>query len=68
MVPLFLASEFLQYLESSGLLSERQFGFCKHMSTENQILLVYSDVAAVVDHGFVIDMIMLDFSKAFDVV
>ena len=40
-----LASELVQYLESSGL-SDRQFGFRKHRSTEDQILLVSSDVAA----------------------
>ena len=62
-----LASELVQYLESSGLLADKQFGFRKHTSTEDQVLLVYSDVAALVDDGFVIDMIMLYFSKKFDV-
>ena len=63
-----LASELVEYLESCGLLSDRQFGFRKHRSTEDQLLLVYSHVAAMVDDGFIVDMIMLDFSKAFDVV
>ena len=63
-----LASELVQYLESSGLLSDGQFGFRKLRSTEDQMLLVYLDVAAMVDDGFVVDMIILYFSKAFDVV
>ena len=32
------------------------------------MLLVYSDVAAMVDNGFGVDLIMLNFSKVFDVV
>ena len=32
------------------------------------MLLVYSDVAGMVDDGFLVDMIMLHFSKAFDIV
>ena len=63
-----LASELVQYLESCGLLSDRQFGFHKYRSTEDQMLLVYSDVAALVDEHFIVDMIMLDFSKAFEIV
>ena len=63
-----LASELIQYLESCSLLSDKQFGFRKHRSTEDQMLLVYSDVSAMVDDDFIVDMIMLDFSKAFDVV
>ena len=63
-----LASELVQYLESCGLLSDRQFGFRKHISTEDQMLLVYSDVSGMVDDGFIVDLIMLDFSNAFDVI
>ena len=32
------------------------------------MLLVYSEVAVMVDDGLVVDMLMLDFLKAFDVV
>ena len=62
-----LVSE-LVYLELNGLLSERQFGFCKSRSAEDQLLLVYSEVAGLVDDDLVVDMVMLDFSKASDVV
>ena len=60
-----LASKLI-YLETNSLLSERQFGFCKLRSTEDQLLLVCSEVAGLVDRGWVVDMVMLDFSKAFD--
>ena len=47
---------------------KRQFGFCKSRSTKDQLLLVYSEVAELIDDEFVVDMIILYFSKAFDVV
>jgi hypothetical protein len=63
-----VAAELVDYLESHHLLSSRQFGFRKARSTEDQMLLVYSEVVKSVDDGSVVDMAMLDFSKAFDVV
>ena len=63
-----MASELVSYLDSNELMSDRQFGFRKCRSTEDQMLLVYTEIAELVDKGLVVDMIMLDFSKAFDVV
>ena len=63
-----VASELVSYLDSSGLMSDSQFGFRKCRSTENQVLLVYTEIAELVDEGLVVDMIMIDFFKAFDVV
>ena len=63
-----MASKLIYYLETNGLLSKRQFGVCKSRSTEDQLLLVYSEIAGLVDRGWVVDMVMLDFAKAFDVV
>ena len=63
-----LAVHIEQFLEANGLLSERQFGFRKGRSTEDQMLLVYGEVARLVDAGRVVDMVYLDFSKAFDLV
>ena len=62
-----LASKLIYYLETNGLLSERQFGFRKSRSTEDQLLWVYSEIAGLVDREWVVEIIMLDFSKAFDV-
>ena len=44
-----VAADLMQYLESNGLLSDRQIAFCKSRSTEDQMLLVYSKRAAMVD-------------------
>ena len=52
-----MAGELVSYLESNGLLSCRQFGFRKCLSTEDQMLFVYSEIADLVDDGLVIDMI-----------
>jgi hypothetical protein len=63
-----VVARLVDYLESNDLLSPLQFGFRKARSTEDQMLLVYSEVAEMVDEGMVVDMALLDFSKAFDVV
>ena len=58
----------LAYLEENGLLSEHQFGFRQGMSTMEQLLLVYNDIAASVDAGKIVDLVLFDYSKAFDIV
>ena len=63
-----LVSQLVDYLELKSLLSEEQFDFRKSRATEDQLLLVFSEFARLVDDGLVVDMILLDFSKAFDVV
>ena len=51
-----------EYLEANSILSRNQFGFRPGRSTMEQLLLVYDNVAEV------IDVILFDYSKAFDVV
>ena len=63
-----IVSCLVEYLESNEILSPHQFGFRKSRSTGDQLLLAYSDVSDWVDDGFVVDVVLLDFSKAFDVV
>jgi len=63
-----VVEELMDYLETHGILSDRQFGFRKARSTEDQLLLVYSEIVRLVDAGYVVDQAFLDFSKAFDVV
>jgi hypothetical protein len=63
-----VASHLMSFLEGEGILSENQFGFRRHRSTEDQLLLTYGDVSEWLDQGLVVDLILLDFSKAFDVV
>ena len=54
------------YLADQSILSEHQFGFRTGRSTMDQLLLVYDEVTKWVDEGSVVDLILFDFSKAFD--
>ena len=56
------------YLEDASLLSEHQFGFRSGRSTMDQLLLVYDEISKWVDDGNVVDLVLFDFSKAFDTV
>ena len=44
-----MVSELVIYLESNSLMSDRQFGFRKCRSTEDQMLLVYSEIAELLN-------------------
>ena len=61
-----IVSQLMDYLELNGLLSLHQFVFCK--GVEDQLLVIYGEVVELVDKGFAVDMIFLDFAKALDVV
>ena len=63
-----LCEDLTNYLESNSILSPNQFGFRANRSTMDQLLLVYDNVSKSVDMGGVVDLVLLDFSKAFDVV
>lgn len=63
-----VARQIMDYLEVNDLLSPHQYGFRPGRSTEDQLILTYDYVSQCVDDGFVVDMIFLDFSKAFDLV
>ena len=63
-----IANHIMNYLEENNLLSSRQFGFRAGHSTEDQLLWMYGRVSKWVDAGGIVDVVYLDFSKAFDVV
>ena len=63
-----VGSHLRNYLESNSLLIPHQFGFRSGRSTMDQLLLVYNAVSSHMDRGGVTDVILFDFSKAFDVV
>ena len=56
------------YAEQNHLFSDFQFGFRAGHSTEDQLLLMYGKVSQWVDAGEAVDIVYLDFSKAFDLV
>ena len=63
-----IACKLYEYLESNSLISENQFGFRKGRSVEDQLLLTYNSVSLWYDQGFLVDLVLFDFTKAFDVV
>ena len=63
-----ISKELHAFLADNQILTEEQFGFRPGRSTEDQLLLTYDEISASVDSGFPVDLIMFDFSKAFDVV
>ena len=56
----------MNHLEDNDILFANQLGFQKNNSCESQLILTVEDLAVNLDHGDQIDMIILDFSKAFD--
>jgi hypothetical protein len=54
--------------ETSGWLYEGQHGFRPGYSCESQIVTVCQDIADALDEGVRTDAIVIDFSKAFDLV
>ena len=57
-----------QVWEMSGWLYEGQHGFRPGYSCESQVVTVCQDIADSLDEGVRRDAIMIDFSKAFDLV
>ena len=63
-----IAKELYEFLEFNRILSAEQFGFRQGRTVDDQLLLVYDDVTSWLDSGYVVDVVLFDFSKAFDVV
>jgi hypothetical protein len=54
--------------ETSGWLHEGQHGFRPGYSCGSQVVTVCQDIADALDEGFRSDAVVIDFSKAFDLV
>ena len=63
-----VAKHIHEYLESNAILSNHQFGFRPGRSVMEQLLLVYNDVSSNIDADQTVDLVLFDYSKAFDVV
>ncbi len=59
-------SQIMQHLEKNGLLTDFQHGFRKRRSCETQLLQAIDDLARALNDNQQYDLILLDFSKAFD--
>jgi hypothetical protein len=58
----------LNHLEQHGLLTDLQHGFRRGHSCETQLLITTHDILKAFDNKLQTDIIILDFSKAFDMV
>jgi len=63
-----IASYLRQVWDKNDWLYEGQHGFRPGYSCESQVIAVYQDIADSLGNGDKIDAIIVDFSKAFDVV
>jgi hypothetical protein len=61
-----ICSSVAKHLETHGILNDAQHGFRKNRSCKSQLILTIQDLAKGIDLGEQIDLILLDFSKAFD--
>jgi hypothetical protein len=61
-----VASALSIFFSENHILNSRQFGFCPGHSTVDQLLLTYNDITLWHDHGHCVNLILFDFSKAFD--
>ena len=59
-------SNIMSHLEAFNILSPTQFGFRKDHSAELQLLQTVYDLATSLNNSSQCDVILLDFSKAFD--
>ena len=58
----------LEFLKKNKLLSKKQFGFLQGRSTVLQLLKVIDKWTEIMDRGGCVDVIYMDFMKAFDTV
>ena len=61
-----LQSNKMDHLDVHSILSELQHGFRKRHSCETQLLTALNDIALDLDHRQQVDVIIMDFQKAFD--
>ena len=63
-----IAKSIVEHLEKNNLLTDTQHGFRKKRSCESQLILFVDELARSMCEGNQIDIAVMDFSKAFDVV
>ena len=61
-----IAEPLANFCTENKIVSENQFGFVKGRSVEDSLLLTYEFIVRTVDEGKQCDLILFDFSKAFD--
>jgi hypothetical protein len=61
-----ISSSIMKHLDCNNILTDAQHGFRKKRSCESQLILSLDDFAKNIDNSEQTDVILLDFSKAFD--
>jgi hypothetical protein len=62
-----ISSHIMKYAEANSILSNIQHGFRQRRSTETQLILTVNDIIGKhLDAGKLVDLAILDFTKAFD--
>ena len=61
-------SNIMCHLDQYDILTDKQHSFRQHRSCESQLILTVHDLATTLDKRLQTDVIIMDFSKAFDVV
>jgi len=61
-----VSSNVMSHLEAHNILTDAQHGFRRRRSCETQLILTVQDLAQGIEDKQQIDVILLDFSKAFD--
>ena len=61
-----VTSSIMKHLDSHNILTDAQHGFRKRRSCETQLIQTVQDLARNIDSAGQTDVILLDFSKAFD--
>ena len=62
----YIKDEIVRHLKQNKLINESQHGFMSNKSCTTNLLEFFEKVTAEVDSGNVMDIVYLDFSKAFD--
>jgi len=58
----------MNHLESHHILNDFQYGFRPGHSCQAQLISIIEEIQYALDHSHQVDLIMLDFCKAFDTV
>ena len=61
-----LVSHITKHLNGHGILNDSQHGFRRARSCETQLIAFINDLAKEIQRGGQMDVIVMDFSKAFD--
>ena len=63
-----IRSNVMDHLDKLNILTDNQHGFRHNRSCESQLIFTTNDFAKSLDKGRQTDAIIMDFSRAFDVV